>query len=56
MKPIGFFLDGQSLIVAGKKVGMNYTPKAGLRLTLKTNGEKGTEGIKETGDECTFQQ
>ena len=51
MKPIGFYLDGQNLMVNGKQVGMNYTPEAGLKLTLKTNGEKGTEGIKETGDE-----
>lgn len=51
MKPIGFFLDGQSLTVDGKQVGMNYTPEAGLKLTLKTSGEKEIEGIKETGDE-----
>lgn len=51
MKPIGFYLDGQSLMVNGKQVGMSYTPEAHLKLTLKTNGEKGTEGIKETGDE-----
>lgn len=56
MKPIGFFLDGQSLTVAGKKVGMNYTPEAGLKLTSEISGVKATEEIKETGDECTFQQ
>ena len=51
MKPIGFYLDGQNLMVAGKKVGMSYTPEAHLKLTLKTSGEKGTEGTQETGDE-----
>ena len=40
MKPIGFFLDGQSLTVAGKKVGMSYTPEAHLKLTYENNGDE----------------
>ena len=51
MKPIGFFLDGQSLTVAGKKVGMNYTPEAGLKLTLEISGAKATEESMETGSD-----
>lgn len=51
MKPIGFFLDGQSLMVAGKKVGMNYTPEAGLKLTSEISGAKATEESMETGSD-----
>ena len=49
MKPIGFFLDGQSLTVAGKKVGMSYTPEAHLKLTLEISGLKAIEENMETG-------
>lgn len=51
MKPIGFYLDGQSLTVAGKKVGMNYTPEAGLKLTSEISGAKATEESMETGSD-----
>jgi len=51
MKPIGFFLDGQNLTVAGKKVGMSYTPKAGLKLTSEISGAKATEESMETGSD-----
>jgi hypothetical protein len=51
MKPIGFYLDGQSLTVNGKKVGMSYTPEAHLKLTLKTSGAKATEENMETGSD-----
>ena len=49
MKPIGFFLDGQSLTVNGSKDGMNYTPEAGLKLTSEISGAKATEENMETG-------
>jgi hypothetical protein len=49
MKPIGFFLDGQSLTVNGNKGGMNYTPEAHLKLTLGSNGSLAIEEKKEIG-------
>jgi hypothetical protein len=51
MKPIGFYLDGLSLTVGGKQVGMSYTPEAHLKLTSKTSGEKGTGENMETGSD-----
>ena len=54
MKPIGFFLDGQSLTVAGKKVGMSYTPEAGLKLTSEISGAKATEESMETGSDLDW--
>ena len=51
MKPIGFYLDGQSLTVNGKKVGMSYTPEAHLKLTLEISGLKETAGNMETGSD-----
>ena len=51
MKPIGFYLDGQSLMVNGKQVGMNYTPEAHLKLILGNSGGSEIAGIRETGDE-----
>lgn len=51
MKHIGFYLDGLSLTVNGKKDGMSSTPEVHLKLTLDDNGDLETKAIKETGDE-----
>jgi hypothetical protein len=50
MKPIGFFLDGQSLTVNGSKDGMNYTPEVHLKLTLKNSGVVEIEAPQENGN------
>lgn len=51
MKHIGFYMDGLSLMVNGNPVGMSYTPEAGLRLTLGSNGSWETAEKKEIGNE-----
>lgn len=50
MKHIGFYLDGQNLMVRGSKVGMTYTPEAGLRLTASGNGNLETVVNMEIGE------
>jgi hypothetical protein len=49
MKPIGFFLDGQSLTVNGNRDGTKSTPEVHLKLTLKNNGSLAIEEKKEIG-------
>jgi len=49
MRHIGFYLDGLSLMVDGKKDGMNYIPNQLLKLTLKNNGSLAIVENMETG-------
>ena len=51
MKHIGFYLDGLALTVNGNPDGMNNTPEAHLKLTLKPSGELEIVEKKESGNE-----
>lgn len=51
MKHIGFYLDGQNLMVNGNRVGMNYTPEAHLKLMCGNNGDWEIKANKEIGNE-----